>query len=508
MLGMLRAFPLACAELPAIWLEGELALIDTGATVSMHAPARRVPDGRAAGMSPLARAMLGHERRGVLWGMLEQLASMAWPGIVRATRSLGLPGELDLLVGVDRLSGVDLMVAQPHGFIAMGVPAAAPGALAAGPCVGPRLASELRFGLPTVHARWGEKRLRLVLDTGAQMGYLVDRPPHAPEPGGPHVDHHPLAGSFESPVWSLDLALEAAGKADGEVLLRSARFGVLQGTLAAELRLAGCDGVIGAEVFSRGAVLLRHGLQHVTLCSGGLHLQMGPHYDGMFDDIYGHVMRADAAQLARMASAQSVERVLDLGAGGGRVSEALAGCGMHVVAVEPGLSLVGSLVRRPGVASGRVEAWVGSAEELDLPGPSVDLVLLAFGVVDYITDDDACIRGLQRALAHTRPGGECWIQPAGRSHMQSMRAAGARYARQVEVSDAQDGLVEVWDRIDLLGQRVVDERVTLRYRSMDQLAGLAARAGWQVASAAHAVPGLVYPLLRVRAPAVPGAGAR
>src|SRR5580692_7460527 len=66
-------------------------------------------------------------------------------------------------------------------------------------------------------------------------------------------------------------------------------------------------------------------------------------------------------------------RVLDLGAGTGKLTRQLHDRGLDVIAVEPSAGMREELTRAvPGVA-----AYAGSAEEIPLPGSSVDAVLVA-----------------------------------------------------------------------------------------------------------------------------------
>jgi SAM-dependent methyltransferase len=61
-------------------------------------------------------------------------------------------------------------------------------------------------------------------------------------------------------------------------------------------------------------------------------------------------------------------RVLDLGAGTGKLTRGLAGLGLEVVAVEPGAPMLAQL----RAAVPKAEAHEGSAESIPLPGESVD----------------------------------------------------------------------------------------------------------------------------------------
>jgi SAM-dependent methyltransferase len=70
-------------------------------------------------------------------------------------------------------------------------------------------------------------------------------------------------------------------------------------------------------------------------------------------------------------SARGPLRVLDLGAGTGKLTAALVGLGAEVTAVEPDPAMLAELRR----SLGSVTALPGSAEEIPLPDASVDAVL-------------------------------------------------------------------------------------------------------------------------------------
>ncbi|MCP2262281.1 Methylase involved in ubiquinone/menaquinone biosynthesis [Streptoalloteichus tenebrarius] len=89
-------------------------------------------------------------------------------------------------------------------------------------------------------------------------------------------------------------------------------------------------------------------------------------------------------------------RVLDLGAGTGKLTAALVGAGREVVAVEPDPAMRAEFARRvPGV-----RALDGTAEDLPLPDASVDAVLV--GQAFHWFDPRAAMREAARVLA---PGG-------------------------------------------------------------------------------------------------------
>lgn len=90
------------------------------------------------------------------------------------------------------------------------------------------------------------------------------------------------------------------------------------------------------------------------------------------------------------------KRVLDLGAGTGKLTEAIAARGCDVVAVDPSMEMLGQLrARVPGV-----DARVGRAEAIPLPDNDVDAVTVAQAW--HWIDKAAAVPELTRVL---RPGG-------------------------------------------------------------------------------------------------------
>ena len=89
-------------------------------------------------------------------------------------------------------------------------------------------------------------------------------------------------------------------------------------------------------------------------------------------------------------------RVLDLGAGTGKLTETLIGLGAEVTAVEPDPGMLAELRGRLG----SVRAMAGRAEEIPLPDGAVDAVLA--GQAMHWFDMDRAVPELARVLA---PGG-------------------------------------------------------------------------------------------------------
>jgi SAM-dependent methyltransferase len=93
---------------------------------------------------------------------------------------------------------------------------------------------------------------------------------------------------------------------------------------------------------------------------------------------------------------RDAEVVLDLGAGTGKLTRALAARGLDVVAVDPSPKML----ERLRVAVPEAVVHVGSAEDIPLPDASVDAVLVAQAW--HWVDQDRALASVARVL---RPGG-------------------------------------------------------------------------------------------------------
>jgi SAM-dependent methyltransferase len=114
---------------------------------------------------------------------------------------------------------------------------------------------------------------------------------------------------------------------------------------------------------------------------------------GAAADVYDRSRPSYPVEAVRWALPDSPQRVLDLGAGTGKLTEVLLDLGLDVVAVEP------SAAMRERIPP-RAEVLEGTAEALPLPDASVDAVLV--GQAFHWFDVDAAVAEIARVL---RPGG-------------------------------------------------------------------------------------------------------
>lgn len=114
---------------------------------------------------------------------------------------------------------------------------------------------------------------------------------------------------------------------------------------------------------------------------------------GAAADVYDRSRPSYPVEAVRWALPEGAHRVLDLGAGTGKLTSVLLDLGLEVVAVEPSEQM---RARIPA----RAEVLAGTAEAVPLPDGSVDAVLV--GQAFHWFDVDASLAEMARVL---RPGG-------------------------------------------------------------------------------------------------------
>lgn len=120
----------------------------------------------------------------------------------------------------------------------------------------------------------------------------------------------------------------------------------------------------------------------------------------IYDRRHGAILAPEVARaLAALAALESGSRVLDIGAGTGRVATAFASFGCRVVALEPAVKMLGELQRKAAGQPVRVVAAEGA--RLPFPRSFFDAVVLA-RVLYVMADWQAVLREAHDAL---KPGG-------------------------------------------------------------------------------------------------------
>lgn len=229
--------------------------------------------------------------------------------------------------------------------------------------------------------------------------------------------------------------------------------------------------------------------------TGGLHAAFAPHYDAFYEDVYGPLAVAVAEPVLVRVRALKVGPspcALDVGAGTGRLALPLAADGWRVVAVEKSRAMLARLLEKAAAAGLRIEGWLGDLGPGALAPASADAVVLTFGVVDYVIDDDGLV-GLARACREAaRPTARLFVQPTPRGYFAEATSAGRRYRGVVEVGDRGGGRVDLRQVVSLDGRVVADECIPLKIRTEAQVERAFRAGGWHPAGRERDG---IYPLL-------------
>jgi SAM-dependent methyltransferase len=146
----------------------------------------------------------------------------------------------------------------------------------------------------------------------------------------------------------------------------------------------------------------------------------GDRFADVYDDWYGSVsdVRATVERVAALAGLRG-PRVLELGAGSGRLAVPLAERGLDVWAVDASPAMIERLRAKPGAE--RVHAVVDDMSELRAPelagAAGFAVALCAFNTLFNLTDTSAQRRCLARVARLLGPGGvlvvEAFVPPPG-----------------------------------------------------------------------------------------------
>jgi SAM-dependent methyltransferase len=133
------------------------------------------------------------------------------------------------------------------------------------------------------------------------------------------------------------------------------------------------------------------------------------HYDdaALYDYEYRR-RRADVTFYRQFAAMRSAHRILELGAGSGRVTVPLARDGRQVVAVDRSPAMLDRLrdrvARLPPAAAARITPVAGDLRTFSVEG-RFPLAIAAFNVLEHLYTRGEVTACLQRIAAHLVPGG-------------------------------------------------------------------------------------------------------
>jgi SAM-dependent methyltransferase len=217
-----------------------------------------------------------------------------------------------------------------------------------------------------------------------------------------------------------------------------------------------------------------------------------PYYDFVYDECFGalfHRLTDETLALIRRTQ-PAPARVLDLGAGTGRIAIPLAQGGYDVTAVERSPGMARLLAQRASRLGLDVALHVGDFRSLDmvLPPPDgqpsgptrFDVALAIFTVLNYLVAEEDLSRLAESAAARVRAGGHLVFDLAERRLFSSALFESERLHREIAVEEIAPDTFSYRDSGcgSFEGRRFhYDDRFTLRYWRDDEVLWQFARHG-------------------------------
>ncbi len=235
------------------------------------------------------------------------------------------------------------------------------------------------------------------------------------------------------------------------------------------------------------------------------HSSWAQHYDAAYAHSFGEIYEVlTATTLKCVAEIQPPPaRIVDFGAGTGRLSLPLAMTGYTVVATDPCAEMLAVLRSKAEKQNVAVETVCCRMQD-DFPASQFDLALCVFTVLLYLLDEATLDDSLARAAAVLRPGGRLLLDVPTEQLFHSYHRTTAGFDRDVQVIRESDVLFRYEEATRICDGDVqvsYTDSFQIRHWQRPQIISALARAGFEVEadlSARFAGSGSHYYLARLR----------
>jgi SAM-dependent methyltransferase len=176
-------------------------------------------------------------------------------------------------------------------------------------------------------------------------------------------------------------------------------------------------------------------------------------YDRVYERSFGELLERLTSRTLEVVVTHAVPlaRIVDFGAGTGRVALPLADRGYQVTAVEPCQEMLDELARKPGEES--VRKLCQRMEEFRTAEP-FDVALCLFSVLAYLLDEEALEQSLRAMGAALRPGGLLLLDIPSAALFRGGRSTAIGLDRRIEITSAGGDLHLFHEdtRVDVAGE--------------------------------------------------------
>lgn len=214
------------------------------------------------------------------------------------------------------------------------------------------------------------------------------------------------------------------------------------------------------------------------------HSSWAQHYDEAyrrsFGDFYDGLTEATVDCIARIQSQPA--RIVDFGAGTGRLALPLAKAGYSVVAIDPCAEMLAVLSSKAEKERLAIQTVCCRMQD-EFQSPPFDLALCVFTVLLYLLDEAALNAAFQTAAAALRPGGRLLLDIPSRQIFHSYNRTAPDFVREVRVNPETDVLFRYEETIRVLdANRWVNhsDSFQIRYWEQSQVFDALGRASFAV----------------------------
>jgi SAM-dependent methyltransferase len=202
-------------------------------------------------------------------------------------------------------------------------------------------------------------------------------------------------------------------------------------------------------------------------------------YEESFGDFYQALTDTTIDQIKNIVSPPA--RVVDFGAGTGRLSIPLDALGYEVVAVEPCKVMQEQMFQKPGGEG--VSGFTGKMQDFRTDAP-FDLAICVFTVLLYLLDEDSLSSAFKAANKALRPGGYMLLDVPSRGLFNSFQRKTGLLQRNVSVRLIHDDIYSYQESITLTQddrQTPYIDKFEIRCWEVDKVLQELASAGFSIA---------------------------
>ncbi len=176
---------------------------------------------------------------------------------------------------------------------------------------------------------------------------------------------------------------------------------------------------------------------------GGPHSGWADVYDEVYEQTFGAFYRALTEATLKVVGENAIPgaRIVDFGAGTGRLAVPLAKSGYKVLAVEPSKEMLVVLKRKADAALVAIDTVQVPMREAKGDG-SFNFATCVFTVIAYVLDEDGLLASFRAAADHLRPGGRLLLDVPSREVFASITRTSGTVQRKVVIKPVDGNIFE------------------------------------------------------------------